>query len=128
MNTGIHRPRQSVARLTPNGGNRCVLTGGRRTMGAAGGRFIGPDIPTITGSVGVAITVVSTAARFSFPPGSAISYAKGGSWPSWASIGAASGQIGGTPAGPGTSGPAYVIAVAAGGGSAQSNGFSFVIS
>jgi hypothetical protein len=96
-------------------------------MGGAGARFIGPDIPTINGTVGVALTAVSTAARFSFPPGAVISYAKGGSWPSWASIGAASGQIGGTPAGPGTSGPAFVIATAAGGGSAQSNGFNFVI-
>ncbi len=127
MSIGIHRPRQSVARLTPNAGNRCVLLGGRRTMGGAGGRFIGPDIPTINGTNGVAITAVSTAARFSFPPGSAISYAKGGSWPSWASIGAASGQIGGTPTGPGTSGPAFVIATADKGGAAQSNGFQFVI-
>lgn len=127
MSTGIHRPRQSVSRITPNGGNRCVLAGGRRTMGGAGARFVGPAIGTINGSTGVAITAVSTAARFAFPPGSVISYTKGGSWPSWASVGAASGQIGGTPPGPGTSGPAYVIATAEDGGAAQSNGFSFVI-
>ena len=116
-----------MARLTPNGGNRCVLAGGRRTMGAAGGRCIGPDLATINGRTGTPIGVVSTAGRFSFPAGSVIHYTEAGAWPSWASLGAASGQIGGTPAGPGTSGPAIVIATADGGGSAQSNAFQFVI-
>jgi hypothetical protein len=128
MSVGIHRPRQSVARLTPNGGNRLVLAGGRRTGGGAtGGQFIGPAIGTINGTTGSPIGVVSTSARFSFPPGAVIHYSQGGAWPSWATIGAASGQIGGTPPGPGTTGPATVIATADGGGSAQSNAFQFVI-
>lgn len=128
MSSGIHRPRQSVARVTPNAGNRCVLLGGKRTGGGAMGRFIGPDVPNITGTTGAPIGVVSTAARFAFPVGSSIAYSQGGTWPSWASIGASSGQIGGTPGGPGTTGPAWVIATAAGGGAAQSNPFSFIIS
>jgi len=125
MPRAIFMPKSSAYRLVPNHKNDLALMGGmgglRRQV-----RFIGPAIGTINGTNGVAIGVVDTSVKFNPPAGMAVNYSKGGTWPAWAVLGAANGQISGTPNATGTTGPAWVI-LTVGGFVVSSDQFNFVI-
>lgn len=87
--------------------------------------FIGPNI-SVTGSNGVSIGTIPTAAKFAGPPSGTRVYAKVGSWPGWLTLNTSTGDITGTAA-TGTTNNLRVSCTVTGFGSDQSNLFNVVI-